>query len=731
MRPTFWRISHSVLLVVLSGCEGVVGDLGMPVVPPVVVAGKPTITAFSCTPDSGPAPLASVCSLSVSHPDGKPLKCTLTVSDGRTALMDSAECAGSLTQAMTFDRAGSFVVTLVVRDALGASVEQVRTIAVAERPNLVPVIASFVANPAAGTVPLNTTFTWAVSDPEGEALSCSIDVGNDGSVEYPTLDCATASRTHTLATAGAVEVLFVVKDARGLAAKSVITLTARAPVGDVRISKIEWAQSIVLENLRLVQGKAALLRVHVLGDKAGLLNLVVDAEGFTAAGVSLGKLTLVGPSTPPVAVVPADLRQQWTATVPAAWVEVGFEIRLKLDPLDVIAETDETNNGSVLKPAVGKGNVVLLTSVPVIHQGTTGAVVDIQPIVTSMWPVKALVNATRAPYTFGGVLQSGSTTAWGQLLQAIAGVRQADGSSRYYYGWAKVNYGSGIAGIGYVGDEAATGRDDSDDTAAHELGHNFGRNHAPCGGVAGADANFPHAGGKIGTWGYNAITKTLLNPATYVDLMSYCNPVWISDYTYRAVQTRLETQAFVAPGGPAMYVPVVLVAGVIRNGTEVTLRPVHQMVAARSANQDGAWAVRLVTRDGQQVVVPFTPVEVADSEDGEHHFTFTVPDPGSLVAVEVLNGSTVLQRTLSQATDVPTPVLKAVGSNAVQLSWDARQFGSAQIAHLATDGTRTTLALWLTDGAALVRTDGLVGGRFEVSLSDGVRSTRSVVELHR
>ena len=746
MRPIFSaRLCLGALALGLIGCEGVVGELGMqsaenpppPVatVPPAVVpaAGMPVITTFTCTPQSGLAPLVSTCTVSVGHSEKKPVKCTLSVSDGRAPLLDAADCVSPFTQAVSFDKPGTFAITLLVRDELGAIAQEVRTVTVAERPNAAPVVSAFVAAPASGNVPLSTTFTWAVSDPDGDALTCSIDVGNDGTVEYPALDCASLSRTHTVTAAGTQEVLFVVRDARGLSAQSVLTLTAtaRTPVGDVRISKIEWGQSVVLETLRLVQGKSALLRIHVLGDKAGLQNVVVEAEGFTAAGVSLGKLPLVGPASPPVAVVPADLKQQWTATVPAAWVEVGFEVRIKVDPLDAIAETDETNNALIAKPGVGKGNIMQLTSVPVVHQGTTGAAVDVQPIMMAMWPVKAIANVARAPYTFSGVLQSGSTTAWGQLLQEIAGVRQSDGSNRNYYGWVKVAYGSGIAGIGYIGQEAATGRDDSLDTAAHELGHNMGRSHAPCGGAAGADPNFPYAGAKIGSWGYNAGTKALINPATYVDLMSYCNPSWVSDFNYKAVQAVLETQAFAPPLGPSMYVPVVLVAGSIRNGSEVTLRPVHRMVAARSAPGDGAWAVRLVTLDGQQVVHAFTPTEVADAEEGELHFTLNLPDPGLLASVEVLHGPTALKRVLTAGADAPMPTLQSSGSDSVHLTWDSTLFGSAEIAHLADDGSRTTLGLWLTGGDAVIRTDGLKGGRFEVSLSDGVSATRRVVHTDR
>ena len=701
----------------LLGCEGVVGDLGELPAPSAV--GKPSITTFSCTPSNGPAPLTSVCTIVTAHGDAKPVTCSLTVSDGRAALLDATACPAE--KSVVFQAAGTFTLTLEVRDAMGQRVEAKQSLTVAEKPNAIPVIAAFVATPAAGTVPLSTTFTWSVSDPDGDPLTCSIDVGNDGTVEYPMLDCASAARPHTLSTAQVAEVLLVVRDARGLAAQSVITLTARAAVGDVKIAKVEWAQSVVLETLRLVQGKPALFRAHVLGDKAGLQNVAVEAEGFNASGASLGKLTLVGPAAPPVAIVPADLKQQWIATVPAAWVEAGLEIRLKLDPQDALPETDESNNALVVKPVVGKGNVLQLTSVPVVHQGNTGAPKDIQAIMTALWPVKQIAATNRAPYTFAGTLQAGNTAAWGDLLQDIAGVRQADGSNRNYYGWVKVGYGSGIAGIGYIGQEAATGRDDSLDTAAHELGHNFGRNHAPCGGVAGPDASFPYAGGKIGSWGYNAVSKALLNPANVADLMGYCDPAWVSDYNYKAVQTRLETQAFVPPQAPSLFVPVVLVAGAIR-GDDVSLRPVQRLVAAKSEVRDGAWAVRLVAADGTQTLHPFTPDEVADADDGLMHFTLTLPDPGPLRAIEVLHGAKVMVRKIS--TGLPAAAAEVdVGPSRLHLRWNG---GSAAVAHLAGDGTRTTLALWLKGGEAVLQTDGLAEGRFEISVSDGVNAARMI-----
>ena len=74
----------------------------------------------------------------------------------------------------------------------------------------------------------------------------------------------------------------------------------------------------------------------------------------------------------------------------------------------------------------------------------------------------------------------------------------------------------------------------------HEVGHAHGRSHAPCGGASGADPAYPYAGGFIGTWGYSTMTKKLMDPAQYKDLMGYCNPDWFSDYTYGAILNRVK-----------------------------------------------------------------------------------------------------------------------------------------------------------------------------------------------
>src|SRR5690606_30787378 len=99
-------------------------------------------------------------------------------------------------------------------------------------------------------------------------------------------------------------------------------------------------------------------------------------------------------------------------------------------------------------------------------------------------------------------------------------------------------------GLGYVGFPVAIGLDQCGTwTAAHEWGHNFGRRHAPCGNPANPDPSYPYPNALLGAHGYDPAMGQLKRASSFFDLMSYCSPEWISDYTYQHVLAFREAEA--------------------------------------------------------------------------------------------------------------------------------------------------------------------------------------------
>jgi hypothetical protein len=102
--------------------------------------------------------------------------------------------------------------------------------------------------------------------------------------------------------------------------------------------------------------------------------------------------------------------------------------------------------------------------------------------------------------------------------------------------------------IGVAVFEDGSGFKDAWDTLLHELGHALGREHADCGDPDGPDPDYPYRNaGMGGVYGFDFGAMQLIKPKLYRDVMSYCTPVWISDYTYRGLFERLayiDSEAF-------------------------------------------------------------------------------------------------------------------------------------------------------------------------------------------
>jgi len=341
-------------------------------------------------------------------------------------------------------------------------------------------------------------------------------------------------------------------------------------------------------------------------------------------------------------------------------------------------------------------------------------------------PVGAYDADVRAAYTTTApVLQSNNANgAWGTILSEVLALRSTDGNSRYYYGVVKPSYGSGVAGMGYVGGSARTaiGWDylpSGKGVLAHELGHNLNRLHAPCGGVSAPDPGYPYTGGMIGMWGLDVSTLTLKNPATYVDLMGYCSPAWISEYNWSEMIAYRQGGPDNAPSSGGAGAGL-LVWGRI-TGAGVVLEPAFRVAAAGRAPSPGGHRLELLASDGSLLrATAFGADDVADLPGGaEQHFAFVVPLDAALerdlAGVRVHAAGRAASRLATVATADPSPDLTRPNARQVDVRWDAVRYPMVVVR----DAASGEIISFARGGAARLWTRGT---NFELHFSDGVKS---------
>ena len=265
--------------------------------------------------------------------------------------------------------------------------------------------------------------------------------------------------------------------------------------------------------------------------------------------------------------------------IPGEEVRPGFSYRIEIKQ-----PTPGTVHAPAMYPAAGfesvgseATGVLRVVVVPIQYNAdgsgrlpdtSTSQMDRYRDLFFAMYPVPEVEITVREAVGWDGAIDPGGG-GWESLLTAFADFREQDGapSDTYYYGIFAPDSslsafcgGGCVAGLGYVGGandswtRAAIGLGfggaTAAETAVHEVGHNHGRNHAPCGGAGGVDGGYPHDGGEIGVWGYDLVYRDLKAPGSHADVMGYCNPIWVSDYTFNALANRSQ-----AVNGSSLIIP--------------------------------------------------------------------------------------------------------------------------------------------------------------------------------
>lgn len=494
----------------------------------------------------------------------------------------------------------------------------------------------------------------------------------------------------------------------------------------------------------MVAQRAALIRIFATASAPNTSRATVRLR-LLLAGVQVDSFDVVAASgAVPVTVDTTSLNASWNVLIPATWVVSGLAFSAELDPDDAIPETDKADNRF---PVAGTASVTVQTVrhldlrfVPVKQSvnGLTGAVTILNKdsyfdLTRRMFPLGTATVDVRAAYTTAApVLDANdSNGGWSMILSEVNALRASEGGGRHYVGIVPVTYSSGIAGLGYIGAPAAVGWDklpSAPEVIAHELGHNFGRNHAPCGNPGGVDGSYPYSGGSIGVWGVDLGPMQLRSPLTYKDLMGYCNPDWISDYNYIAILAQREAGPAVA-GVRAANTPGLLVWGRVIQGN-VVLEPAFEVFApALLPARTGAHQVEGFDSTGTRMFgISFEGDLVPDLPQGEErHFAFVVPlsrnEISRVAAIRLVGQGLTTRRNSNAALRVAGPASRAVSVRPTGADTEVRWNPAYPLAVIR-DSASSQILGFGRGGVGVI--DG-AGRTLRVDLSDGVMSVPGTV----
>ncbi len=484
--------------------------------------------------------------------------------------------------------------------------------------------------------------------------------------------------------------------ANGTASAAVTYAPATGGSLNLRIDGWQVTQSVQSSagDVPLVANRDGYLRIFVLSNQENTVAPSVRVRLYRDGAV-ISTLTVPAPGrSTPTSRDEGTLTSSWNVKIPRALIGPGFAVLADVDPNNTIPEANETDNtfpaSGTPQPQDVRGAPSLTIRFVPVKQAANGLQGDVSTsnkssfleTVRRMYPLPGADGDAHAVYTTAtsGALQADDANgAWSTVLSEVDALRVAEGTARTYYGVVRVNYASGLAGLGYLGRATAMGYDREPDktrVVAHELGHTWNRLHTPCGNPSGVDPAYPYPGGVIGVYGVDMQNEILKVPSL-PDIMGYCANPWISDYTYKAVQAFRAGEGAVADASaPAQR--CLLIWGRIVDGRAV-LEPAFEVVTRPSLpRRAGPYSIEGLASGGAQLFrLSFDAVVVADDPRGSRHFAFAVPlgdtatELGSLRLEGPVGAAAVTRvqapRAAAQAQDIQA---RRVAGGAA-LHWDA------------------------------------------------------------
>ncbi len=518
----------------------------------------------------------------------------------------------------------------------------------------------------------------------------------------------------------------------GAVADASIAVQERVTPFDAQVEQVHVTQAIQNHagTVPLVAGREALVRVFLAATEESQLTPELRLRLYDGASTLLDTIVVHSSVTlgfPVTALV----------RVPGAVIRPTTRVRVDLDPSDTFADTNAANDiwprgGAPASLDVRTVPPLLVRFVPVrfanaVSDPPFSAADAVARLAETqqVHPVQGITYDVRTEFTtFANRPLATDVSAWVSVASDIEALRVLEGAAgTHYVGVIRVNYTSGIAGIGFLPGWSSVIWNDFHSgprVLAHELGHNFGRLHAPCGNPGGVDPDYPRPIAEIGDWGWDPRSYNPPPPNT-ADLMSYCLPSWTSAYTWTGVMDHRATQAASQALATGSDERVLLVSGTIEHGV-IRLDPTFLVAGASQTPTGGPH--RLVLRDagGAQILAAgFRSQRLSEPATGVEQFTLAIPEralggrvPASLT-VEA-SGARAEWRSSGAALRTGTLSTSRRPDGRIHVRWNGAGVRGYIVRDAAT-GRIVTIAR-RSDAIVPDLPDG-----YEITVSDGLQST--------